>query len=981
MSGPFYLIRQLGALWGLVFRRLAYEPGLTLALLTGWLAAVALVAAIPMYTDAINQLLLRNELQNAPTSRRTAFGFFFHFVDSSTAKRDSTEERLHWARYFAVDQYLQEQNATDLDLTPQAALHYAKSDLFQFFPSTTNLYQQRNEALAHTNLAFISGLEENTVVTEGRFPSTTWTPGTALEVLASPQLADELGLQIGEQYQLFVPPSIRASNSREAFSTAVQIVGVWQAAEPESPRWYIAPSSFANALIVPQPLYSTVLAEQIPRLLFDVGWYQQFDGSDVRAENVTPFLQRMAQVESTIDTLLPGTRLSQSPEAALRRYQRTVSSQALLLLLLAIPIFGLILLFIALISQSVIERQQIEISIMKSRGSTNGQILLLFSLQGLSLALCALLFGLPLGRLAAQGMGTVREFMVFDQRADLSVVVTRESMIYAACALAVVLCITSIPAYRAAQLTIVAAKSLIARRTVRDWGRRLSIDVLILLAAGYGYYLLDQQGHFANLVWGKGVDPWENPLLFIAPSLFLLASTRIFVNLLPLFLALIERLTAILPGVVVLLAVRNVGRNSQQYSALLTLLMLTAGLGVFITSLARTLDDNLVARNYYKVGAQLALVEAAGRSATDSSSPTLRGGNQPTLNPRAADPTADRGGTAWSMLPVAEHLRVRGIKAAARIGVFPGNIRLNTQSSAVQVYGIDRVDFPKVAYFREDFAALSLGHLMNALALEPAGVLVTTQFLERSGYTIGDAIELRGLIPESSQSILFTIVGQIDLFPTTYPDDDTIIIANLEYIFTLLGGPIPYFVWLAVEESVARETLLAELEAVGFRILDVEDAQENILIEQMAPARMGLFGFFSLGFIVTMLLSLLALGVHAFLMYQRRFIQLGILRAIGLSARQMAVSLAGEQFATTTLGILGGLVLGLAVSYLFIPYMQMGYAETDLVPPFVTIVAWREVTFAVAMLLVAALCITVSLVWILSRLRVFQAIKLGETVG
>ena len=439
------MIRQTAALWLLVFRRLWYEPGLTLALLTGWLAAVALVAAIPMYSDAINQRLLRNELQNEPTSRRTAFGFFFHFVDDPTAKRDEIEEGLQWARYLAVDQYLSEQSTADLNLTRQIGLHYAKSDLFQFFPNTVDLYQQRSDALAHTNLAFISDLEEQIVVIEGRFPSTTWSTGETLEVLASPQLANELGLQIGESYQLFVPPSVRESTSREAFSAPVRIVGIWQAAEPDSSRWYVAPSSFSNSLLVPQTLYTTKLAEEIPRLLFDVGWYQQFDGSDVRAEDVAPFLQRIGTIESTIDTLLPRTRLSLSPEAALRRYQRTVSTQALLLLLLAIPVIGLILLFIGLISQSAIERQQLEISIMKSRGSTNGQIMLLFGLQGLTLAICALLFGLPLGRLAAQAMGTVRQFMVFDQSAPLSVAVTRESIVYAAWALVLVLCITTLP--------------------------------------------------------------------------------------------------------------------------------------------------------------------------------------------------------------------------------------------------------------------------------------------------------------------------------------------------------------------------------------------------------------------------------------------------------------------------------------------------------------------------------------------------------
>jgi putative ABC transport system permease protein len=74
-------------------------------------------------------------------------------------------------------------------------------------------------------------------------------------------------------------------------------------------------------------------------------------------------------------------------------------------------------------------------------------------------------------------------------------------------------------------------------------------------------------------------------------------------------------------------------------------------------------------------------------------------------------------------------------------------------------------------------------------------------------------------------------------------------------------------------------------------------------------------------------------------MYQRRFVQLGILRAIGLSARQVAATQASEHLLTTGSGILGGAGLGLLCSHLFIPFMQIGYTQTDLIPPFAVIIA------------------------------------------
>ena len=147
------------------------------------------------------------------------------------------------------------------------------------------------------------------------------------------------------------------------------------------------------------------------------------------------------------------------------------------------------------------------------------------------------------------------------------------------------------------------------------------------------------------------------------------------------------------------------------------------------------------------------------------------------------------------------------------------------------------------------------------------------------------------------------------------------------------------------------------------------------------PSRIGLFGFLSLGFIVTTVLSMIALALQAFMVYRQRFIQLGILRAIGLSGGQVAASLAGEQMLVTVVSILGGAALGLITCYLFIPFMQIGATEASLVPPFVVAMDWQVTSYMVLALLGVALVVTIADIFMLSRLQLFRAIKLGETMG
>ena len=967
------VIKLALGLWQLAYQRLRYELALSSALLAGWLAAVALVAAIPMYTDAINQALLRKELQNDANSRRPAFAFFFNYTASNPTVK------VAWDRYFALDQYMDTQLVTTLGLAVQARMHYVKSDLFQLFSAVGTTYERDGDALERVQVGFIAGLDDHITLVEGSRPQSAWVPGELIEVMVAQSFAEKLGLQVGERYVLFNPAGV--AGAIEPISLPVHIVGIWAAADPTTNFWYIAPAAFESTLLVAPANYTGALGDLLPRPLYDLGWYWVFDGGGVRAEAVEALLGRISQVQSQIGTIFSGVRLSLSPVSALQRYQVAVAAQAILILLLGLPVVGLILLFIALIANSMVEHQQLEIAILRSRGSGAGQIAAIYLFQGLTLAMLALLFGLPLGWLAAQAMGSTRQFLTFDRSDLLSVVITPTSGIFALLALGLALVVTIAPALRVAHVTIVTIKQQTGRATTRTHLRRTSLDLLLLAAAGYGYYLLAGQGRIAQLGWGIKSDPWENPLLFVAPTLFLLAGARLTLYCLPALLFGLERLVSQLPGVSMLLSLRNLARSRQQYTTLIVLLLLTASLGAYVTSFAHTLDENLTARTYYRIGAQVSLIEAAGVIADSLDAPNQNTNrlNRSSATTQNASPVT--GLRNWAILPFTEHLRVPGIEAAARVGRYPANVKVADGVIEVELYGIDREDFPRVAYFRRDFAPLPLGSLMNELALEPAGILVSRSFLQRTTLHIGDTLELRGLIAGASQPLLFKIVGVVDLFPTTYPSgEQEHFIANLEYIFTQLGGPIPYEVWLTMAKGVTLEQLLPGLEEVGFQVLEAHDVASEIRAEQTRPARIGLLGFLSLGFVVTTFLSILALVTHAFLMYRRRFVQLGMLRALGLSARQVAVILAAEQFITSGLGVLGGAWLGLLCSQLFVPFMQLGYQPSDLVPPFEVIIAWQEIYSAVVVLLGMSLVITISVAWLLTRLQMFQAIKLGETV-
>ena len=228
-----------------------------------------------------------------------------------------------------------------------------------------------------------------------------------------------------------------------------------------------------------------------------------------------------------------------------------------------------------------------------------------------------------------------------------------------------------------------------------------------------------------------GGDIFDNPLLFLLPALAALALTLVVLRLLPLLMALIAWIASRTSSVGFLLATRYLARDPGFYTTPLVLLMLTLGLSVFTASLAQTLDNHLFDRNFYGVGADARLIEM-GASSQAASAFGGTAGNAAEGGAPAA-PAAEDTGPQWVFMPIGEHLKVDEIEAATRVADFPAAVQVQGQWVASELMGIDRIDFPKVAFWRSDFAPASLGALMNSLAVASDGLLVERWALRQAG--------------------------------------------------------------------------------------------------------------------------------------------------------------------------------------------------------------------------------------------------------
>lgn len=207
-----------------------------------------------------------------------------------------------------------------------------------------------------------------------------------------------------------------------------------------------------------------------------------------------------------------------------------------------------------------------------------------------------------------------------------------------------------------------------------------------------------------------------------------------------------------------------------------------------------------------------------------------------------------------------------------------------------------------------------------------------------------------------------------------------LIVGNLEYIFVQAGGQLPYDVWLRTDPDVDHDQLVEGMEELDLRVSNWDASLPQVIEEQRSPERQGLFGILSIGFLASALLTVLGFLLYALFSFRSRFIELGTLRAIGLSSGQMTTFLAGEMAFLISTGLAAGTALGVGISNLYIPYLQMGSEPSEFMPPFMVEIAWTDI-FRIYVLFGALFIVAlVILVTLLMRMKIFQAIKLGETV-
>jgi len=928
----------------LALKRMRSRGILTLLSLFGITLTVGLITSIPVFTDSVGFQILQQELG------RYAFGNANPVVALRYYRVPSAPEALSMQQVLDTGAWLKALSVQEVGL-PVARSYTQIGSHGLIMRALENDPRYKDRDLRQVRVNCVIDVESHIEITEGR-PFSEADTSDELLLWARPELLEKLGVKTGEEFELFNYNAVHPE-----IPLRFRVAGTWQATDPEGEFWYRDPHDLmAEEFLTSVGAFSRFIAPYMPQQVDFTFWYYVLDEGRLRFDQVDRYTRGVEVAQLKAEGMLQSIRVDRSPAEPLKDVQMRTRVLKRLLYGFSLPMIALLLFFVATISSIVVRYQLNETAIIMSRGASSGQVLLLSTLESLIQVVAGVPLGILVGLGLAHVMGLNSSFLSFDRAESLPLAVQALDWRTVAIALAISLLARLIPTLRATRQTIVTYGQ--GRARARRTGRALlaMLDVMLIAATAYAYNQLHARGTFGLINWQTEDGGIQDPLLFIAPALFIVTTGLLSAHLFPLLMRIPDLLGGLLPSTSLYLGLRNLARESGSYTAPLFLLTLCLCLGAFEASMARSADSWLTDRLQYKAGADFSFMQGVVQDGPD----------------------AGLGQDSW-LLPASDYPRLLPqVTDATRVGSWTA-VPLIGSARRIRLLGIDRLDFPRVAYWRDDYASEPLGALLNRLGGQREGLLVTPHLLALYSLSIGDPVNLDVVLDEGIVRIPFVIAGTFKHFPTMYEDASSLAVANLDYIFDNVGGAQPHTVWLRTRPGTDQQAMIDDLrDRAHIFPVGVVDSRTLIREDQQRLERVGIFGNLTVGFLAGSLLAWLGLLIYTFASLISRVRRFTILRAIGLGLNQVLATLSVEYLIVILYGVLGGAVVGVVTSQLFARYFQFTEDPTVQVPPFRPEVAWTQIGWIVVAYLVVLVVAEVIVLLRATRREAFQALRLGD---
>ena len=936
----------------LLLRKMQNTKWMVICLLIGFIMATAMTSTIPIYMHASLQRMLIKDMQAYQEDTGEYPGVY---AVSKTFMSGTDAARQH---DLVLSVYSRAVNRFNSLMVPYLNHKCSTFDTYLYF---SNL-DTGNGDVALVKLGGMTELDEHISFTSGRMYEPGKDADGVYEVICTERALQVSQIDMGTVYE--VKNLLNADNPD---TVKIKVVGVFEPVSDTDTFWSEGMTNYDNAFFAD---FETVISDIIMtgvvnlnsvdcRIIID---YQNLDMNVIEHVRSSFESQKEQYKEEATTFTVPAQEILES-------YAGKASSLRYIMLMLDIPVVLMLVFYLFMVSQLNIESERNEIAMLKSRGASSWQVLRIYAYETLILGAVSAIVGPFVGLGLCNILGVSNGFLEFVNRPALHAKLSLAPFVYALIAVAVFFVTTLVPIIPASRVSIVAHKQSKAHEQKKPFWQRCFLDVAFIVLPVVWLWWYNRVNE--NLISLGVVDTSAtmNPLMFAASTVFILGAALFCVRIYPYFIRLIYLIGRKKWSPAAYISLNNIGRSSTgREKFIMIFLILTVALGIFSANTARAINRNTEERIHYNLGADAVITEAWKTSrvrVTDEET-----GEESTTT-QYTEPEFER----YSTLP--------GVELATPV-LQRDSVQLRYDDSStpeVHIMAIIPDQFAQVAWFRSDLLPAHINRYINALSECQDGIIVSKSYADKTELKLGDVVEVKWARNNWFET---TVVAIVEYWPSLNPYEKgasgeyrDFAVLNYDYV-NIMTVTEPYEVWLDLEDDADIAELYNAVSERGIVATRLDVASQLIISSKTDAVLQGVNGALTLGFITIMTMCFIGFLIYWILSIKGRTLQFGILRAMGMSFREIISMIIYEQVLVSGVSIFLSIIIGGIASDIFVPLFQVLYNVTDQVPPF-RVVSQRSDYFKLyAIVLVMLVVGFIVIARLIKQININKALKLGE---